>query len=86
MDERETSKGHVMWLWRYEYYKLDDGTLVRAADYGYIQPNGYRAGSRFECTAGNADRHIEYLKAEERRFALEDGREPEPDARLVETQ
>lgn len=58
----EKSKGHIMFLNGYEYFKGLDGTLHKAKARNYIGVDGYRIGSRFEATASSADHHINYLK------------------------
>ena len=58
----EKSDGHVMFLWGFEYFTLDNGDLYRApADRPVI--NGIRAGARFEMTAALIESHVEYLQS-----------------------
>ena len=57
------SKGHIMFLYGYEYFKSPDGTLYKAKASNYIGVDGYRVGARFEGTPSIADRRIEYFKS-----------------------
>ena len=61
----EKSKGHIMFLNGYEYFKGPGGTLwkVRATNYKSVI-DGYKIGARFEATPSNADDRIEYLKTQ----------------------
>lgn len=57
----DKSRGHVMFLNNYEYFKAPDGTLYRAKTSNYISIDGYRVGARFECVASSVIRHVKYL-------------------------
>ena len=57
----DKSKGHVIYLNDYEYFKGPDGTLYKAKTTNYMGVDGYRVGARFEAVASSADRHMQIL-------------------------
>jgi hypothetical protein len=58
----EKSKGHKMFLGKFEYFQGPDGDLYRAPLDNYIGTNGYRVGGRFECKQSQINRHVKHLK------------------------
>lgn len=56
------SKGHVVFFGQWEFFRLADGTLVRADKTSWIGTDGYRAGARFEC-AKRSDGHRTHMAA-----------------------
>ena len=60
----QNSKYHVGNIDGFEYFKdAPDGALYRAPLYGYIQPNGFRSGARWEMPSHMADEHFAALSA-----------------------
>ena len=61
------SKGHVGWIdcsngkYRLEYFIHKNGELYRAADYGYIDTEGYRSGARWEGPAHMIDEKLAHV-------------------------
>ena len=57
------SKGHIGFVsspsgkYKLEYF-IRDGELYRAADYGYIDINGFRSGARWETKASLIDARL----------------------------
>jgi hypothetical protein len=52
MPETTTSRGHLLVSAGYEYFRAPSGDVYRAPTANPVMPDGYRAGGRFECVAG----------------------------------